>query len=321
MRANPFGLARLPPTRRPMAFATAAIGMTTGLSQYAYRVLTSADPSEKVRLTQEAAKAWTTDRQIGERLRPPANPSRPSEPRIVGPHEMPSVKKCNAPTNVYYLHGLAHVELNAIDLCFDTMLRFCEGVQSELEWFDDWISIAADEAKHFSWLDGRLRALGWPYGRLPAHGIIWEGAEASENCRRTRLAIGQLVAEARGLDAGPRLAQRLVGTGDNASADIVRVIADEEVRHVQIGVKWFMAECERGGLDAIKEFHEIAVRVGNPGAFAPPFNAERRAAAGLTPEWYLPVAEMMQEVRAKQRAKQKDGETVGQNIGSKTLSG
>lgn len=292
------------------AFANLAMTGTPTLCEYAIRILTTAAPLDKVRLTQEAAKAWKTQRLIGETLTPPRRPARPAKPSIVTSGEMPSAKTCKAPTNVFYLHGLAHVELNAIDLCFDTMLRFADDdLQSFPEgrdvWFDDWLSIASDEARHFAMLDGRLKALGSSYGDLPAHGVIWDGADASRDSRRARLAVGQLVAEARGLDAGPRLAQRLVGTGDSPSAGIVRVIADEEIRHVQLGVKWFLWECERTGTDAIKEFHNIALALANPGAFAPPFNEERRASAGLTPDWYLPVSQMMREMKEKRKGQGK----------------
>lgn len=41
--------------------------------------------------------------------------------------------------------------------------------------------------------------------------------------------------EARGLDAGPRLADKLVGCGDNRSAAIVSRIALEEKAHVAVG--------------------------------------------------------------------------------------
>lgn len=41
--------------------------------------------------------------------------------------------------------------------------------------------------------------------------------------------------EARGLDAGPRLAERLVGCGDNRTAAIVARIALEEKAHVAVG--------------------------------------------------------------------------------------
>jgi uncharacterized ferritin-like protein (DUF455 family) len=41
--------------------------------------------------------------------------------------------------------------------------------------------------------------------------------------------------EARGLDAGQRLATRLVGSGDKRSASIVNRIAEEERAHVAVG--------------------------------------------------------------------------------------
>ncbi|GFH21805.1 uncharacterized protein HaLaN_19174 [Haematococcus lacustris] len=53
--------------------------------------------------------------------------------------------------------------------------------------------------------------------------------------------------EARGLDAGARLAARLTGSGDNRSAAIVQRIAQEEHAHVAVGVAWFKRVC--GALD------------------------------------------------------------------------
>lgn len=294
---------------RSTAFGSVAVMTGPGLANYAQRVLTTADPVEKVRLTQEAAAAWDREQLIGEWRTPPIRPARPAEPLIVAPGDMPSVKECGAPSNVFHLHGLAHVELNAIDLCFDTMLRFADGTAEAPgginSWYKDWISVAVDEARHFSGLNARLQALGSCYGALPAHGLIWAGADASRDSRRDRIALGQLVAEARALDAGPRLAQRILGTGDKESATLVNMIADEEVRHVGVGVKWFLWECQRTDSDPIEEFHRIALRAASPGAFLPPFNRERRAAAGLTPDWYLPIAEMMEIMHVERRKQDK----------------
>lgn len=50
-----------------------------------------------------------------------------------------------------------------------------------------------------------------------------------------RLAIVPMSQEARGLDAGKRLAEKLVGAGDARSAAIVAVIATEERAHVAVG--------------------------------------------------------------------------------------
>ncbi|KAI0564501.1 Ferritin-like protein [Gracilaria domingensis] len=276
----------------------------TTVSSYASRVLTAEAPMDKVRLTQAAVSCWEKMRASGPGSPPPNRPSRPKLPLIIPPSEIPGVKQSKAPANVYHLHSLAHVELNAIDLCFDTMLRFESGIPTKDrdDWFEDWLSIASDEARHFSYLHDRLISLGSFYGALPAHDIIWKSADVSRGCLHERLALGQLVAEAKGLDAGPKLVERLVGFGDNKSAAVVRQIADEEIRHVKLGVKWFLKECDRLQLDSIKTFHSIAIRLANPGAFARPFNEERRLEAGMTPEWYLPVAEEVERQRRERAA-------------------
>ena len=53
--------------------------------------------------------------------------------------------------------------------------------------------------------------------------------------------------EARGLDAGPRVAERLRGLGDLRSAAIVTRIAEEELAHVAVGVDWFLRLCTQTG--------------------------------------------------------------------------
>ena len=43
----------------------------------------------------------------------------------------------------------------------------------------DFAHVAADEARHFGWVQQRLQQLGFEYGSLPAHNLLWE------NCQRT----------------------------------------------------------------------------------------------------------------------------------------
>ena len=66
--------------------------------------------------------------------------------------------------------------------------------------------------------------------------------------------------EARGLDAGPRLFERLVGSGDTRSASMTKRIAEEEVAHVAVGVAWFVDVCKRLGLDPADRFQGILMR-------------------------------------------------------------
>lgn len=54
-----------------------------------------------------------------------------------------------------------------------------------------------------------------------------------------------LFQEARGLDAGPRLVQKLVGFGDLRTSHIVAKIAEEEMAHVAVGLYWFLHVCKK----------------------------------------------------------------------------
>jgi len=70
-----------------------------------------------------------------------------------------------------------------------------------------------------------------------AHDLLWEGAQLSARDLNARLAIVPVSQEARGLDAGQRLVDRLVGVGDKRTAGIVARIALEEKAHVAIGAR------------------------------------------------------------------------------------
>lgn len=78
----------------------------------------------------------------------------------VSPKEIPSPKNLGIPLNAYMLHNLAHVELNAIDLAWDTVVRFSPYVALLGEgFFADFAHVADDESRHFSWCSQRLAEL------------------------------------------------------------------------------------------------------------------------------------------------------------------
>jgi uncharacterized ferritin-like protein (DUF455 family) len=48
------------------------------------------------------------------------------------------------------VHALVHVENIAIELSWDIVMRFCEKKYNlPVEFFDDWVRIAGEEAKHY----------------------------------------------------------------------------------------------------------------------------------------------------------------------------
>lgn len=57
-----------------------------------------------------------------------------------------------------------------------------------------------------------------------------------------RLVIGPCSQEARGLDAGPRLVERLMSMNDQITAAIVHQISREELAHVAVGKQMIFEE-------------------------------------------------------------------------------
>lgn len=45
--------------------------------------------------------------------------------------------------------------------------------------YADFARVADDESRHLSWCLQRLEELGYAYGDMVAHSILWEGAHAS----------------------------------------------------------------------------------------------------------------------------------------------
>ncbi|KAI4333878.1 hypothetical protein L6164_018633 [Bauhinia variegata] len=262
-----------------------AIEQASSLAELGSLVLSTADPLAKAHLSHLAYSMWRCCNLPLGKSRPPARPARPAKPKLVSPKEIPAPKDSGLPLNAYMLHNLAHVELNAIDLAWDTVVRFSSFSEILGEgFFVDFAHVADDESRHFSWCSQRLAELGFKYGDMPAHNLLWRECEKSSDNVAARLAVIPLVQEARGLDAGPRLVQKMIGFGDNRTSKIVARIADEEVAHVAVGVDWFVSVCQKMGCapdsafkDLIKE-HSVELKG--------PFNHSARAEAGIPRDWY-----------------------------------
>lgn len=257
----------------------------SSLAEWGALVLTTADPAHKARLSHYAYTQWCNGKiPIGD-AKPPEKPARPDKPELVSHKEIPSPKNSPLPHNAYMLHNLAHIELNAIDLAWDTVVRF--STFSEVlgsQFFSDFAHVADDESRHFSWCLQRLGELGFSYGDMPAHNFLWRECQRTSGSVIARIAVIPMVQEARGLDAGPRLVQKLVGLGDNRTSNIVKRIAEEEIAHVAVGVSWFLTVCRKMGCMPGKTFTELLEELDVE--LKGPFNYAARAEAGMPCEWY-----------------------------------
>lgn len=222
----------------------------------------------------------------------PLRPARPEKPPLLRPKDMPRRRKAQTREGrIALLHALAHIELNAIDLAWDIILRFHKNVAHDLrsEFVQDWLSVAVDEARHFLLLAQRLDFYNVAYGDLPAHDGLWESAALTADDLLARLAVVPLVLEARGLDVTPAMSAQLKTAGDDESAAALQTIHDEEIRHVAIGHKWFERVCHLRQLNA-RETWQTLVKQRFLGTLKMPFNTASRTMAGLLPDWYEPLA-------------------------------
>src|SRR3546814_3125091 len=113
---------------------------------------------------------------------------------------------------------------NAINLALDAGWRF-EGLPDA--YYEDWLSVAQDEARHFAMLRARLQSLGYDYGDFTAHNGLWEAAESTAHDVLLRMTLVPRVLEARGLDVTPGMMVRLRKIGD------IETVAILEVRSVE----------------------------------------------------------------------------------------
>ena len=267
-------------------------GPGVSLAKMAVEVLSTADGREKTALSRRHAEAWFSAREarrppeVG-RASPPAHPARPERPELLSPRDVPKRKPGSPQGRIALLHAVAHIELNAVDLHWDIIARFAE-TPMPMGFYDDWVKAADEEAKHFNLFCDCLEATGSHYGALPAHAGMWRAAEDTAEDFMGRLAIVPMVLEARGLDVTPGMIEVFERAGETRAVDALRMIYAEEVGHVAYGSKWFNFLCGRHDLDPREVFHEL-VRRYFKGGLKPPFNEEKRAEAGLPPDFYWPL--------------------------------
>ena len=264
------------------------------LTQMAVDVLTTQDGRGKTMLSRHYAKVWFEARANGTvidigKVQPPLQPARPEKPTLLSPREVPKRKPGTLPGQIALLHAVAHIELNAVDLHWDIISRFSH-IEMPPGFYDDWVKAADDESKHFSLMCDCLEALDSYYGALPAHAGMWRAAEDTASDFMGRLAVVPMVLEARGLDVTPGMIEVFRKAGLPQAVEALEVIYSEEVSHVAYGSKWFNFLCGRQNKDPKPVFHTL-VRTYFHSALKPPFNEEKRADAGLPPDFYWPLTE------------------------------
>ena len=257
--------------------------MKTGFFEATASCLSLSEPDAKcagVAVLGEKLKQGKLEFESHYPLEPIGPPGRPNRPELVDAFQVPRRRLGSNAGRVALVHAIAHIEFNAINLALDAAYRFRD---MPFEFYQDWISVAVDEARHFELLQRRLQDLGSEYGEFPAHNGLWEMAEKTAGSCLVRMALVPRVLEARGLDVTTGMIERLTAVGDKQTVSALEVILAEEVRHVAVGTRWFRYCCEQDGLEPLATFLELLKRYYG-GSVKGPFNLDARYEAGFTPE-------------------------------------
>lgn len=251
------------------------------------------DPIQKAAQTRALGAIWHEGNlplsQTPTRPTPPDTPGRSPDLMLVAPGAVPRRRIGTPEGRVALLHAIAHIELNAIDLALDMLVRFTFDPliadQDRMDFASQWLDVAVDEARHFSMIESRLNDLDSHYGAFPAHQGLWEAAQSTSGDLAARLAIAPMLLEARGLDVTPGMIEKLISTGDSKSASVLKIIYQEEIGHVAKGVHWFKIVCTATKNNPQTTFGQLVQKY-LPAGLRPPFNHDARAEAGLLRAFY-----------------------------------
>lgn len=136
----------------------------------------------------------------------------------------------------HLLHVFLHHEIQAAELSAWAIAAFPE---TPAPFRDGLARILTDEARHARSYAARLRSLGARYGDFPVRDWFWERVPS---CRTPRMytALMGLGFEAGNLEHAERFEGALRAAGDEESAEVVRVVGQEEVAHVRFAAQWFV---------------------------------------------------------------------------------
>ena len=204
-------------------------------------------------------------------------PGYPDTLKLVAPRELKRRGIQTQDGRNTLLHAVAHIEFNAINLALDAAYRFPD---QPLQYYVDWINIAADEARHFKLINDYLNSHNCNYGDLPAHNGLWEMAVETAHDIVARMALVPRVLEARGLDVTPGMIEKLQRVDDRRAVAILETIYLDEIGHVEKGSYWFFYQCELRGLEPRATFLDMVERHLH-GELRGPFNVSARLKAGF----------------------------------------
>ena len=239
----------------------------------------------------------------GKRRPPPANltdapdasgaridaPGRPPNlvPKRGGDVRVPSTKGMPDPAQrARILHALANHELQAIELFAWAILTFPD---TPTAFRRGCLAILVDEQRHLGLYMERMQALGLSFGDEAVSSHFWNKVPHFREPLDFVCTMG-LTFENANLDFAQDLATSADRVGDAATGDVLRIVHEEEIRHVRFAWHWLLAWQPEGEAPWDTYRRHVAPPHGPARARGVHFDPASRVAAGLGPAFIEALA-------------------------------
>ena len=222
-----------------------------------------------------------------------ARPGRPAALRV-------SAEKIKAPRGgalrdpkkrAALLHTFWHHELQAAELMCWAALAFPE---TPAAFKRGLINICHDEIRHMQLYAAAIERLGFAIGDFPVRDWFWQRVPAAASAASFCAVMG-LGFEAGNLDHTQRFAQLFRSFGDEESARLQELVAEEELPHVAFAAHWFRRF--EGELSFARWRQELPAPLSPMVMRGDPLDRSARAQAGMD-EQFLDALEQWQPTPA-----------------------
>ena len=216
------------------------------------------DKIERFNIFYNLFKAGQVDFEADSKPKEFQEPSYARFCKIIPPQNVPKRKNLTTKDGqINLLHAIAHIEYSAIDLALDGAYRF---VGLPRKYYEDWLSVADDEIRHFLMLEKLLNELGASYGDVEVHNALFEASQRTQTLVE-RMAVVPRYLEANGLDATPMILTKLKKLPKSLMIENIiktlEIILAEEVDHVKKGDVWFNYACKQNEVSSDVYFEII----------------------------------------------------------------
>lgn len=183
------------------------------------------------------------------------------------------------------IHSFANHELLAIEMMAAALLLYphSENDPDSIRYKRGIMSALRDEQKHLALYIKRIEELGHGFGEFPLNDFFWRQMERLKT-PSSFLSLMALTFESANLDFALFYEEKFREVGDIETADVLKIVFDDELTHVALGAHWLS---NWKGNETLWNYYRTAL----PFPITPArsrgliFRPETRLQAGLPQDW------------------------------------